>query len=102
MHHSHPGGGGAQEPNVRHVQQLPSLVGDAPTREQASLHVSFDPNYHGPEGVGLQQKAIRITAGDISQPLAEIRLTATVEDEPGTEGVPSSPSQGSHQHQGQH
>ena len=70
--------------------------------EQASLHVSFDPNYHGPEGVGLQQKAIRITAGEISEPLAEIKLTATVEDEPGTESVPSSPSQGSHQQQGQH
>jgi hypothetical protein len=51
--------------------------------EQATLPVSFDPTYHGPEGIGLQQKAIRITAVDIQKPLAEIRLTATVVEESG-------------------
>ena len=50
--------------------------------QAATLLVSFDPNYHGPEGVGVQQKAIRITAGDLSRPLAEFRLTATVVEEP--------------------
>lgn len=50
--------------------------------QEATLLVSFDPNYHGPDGLGLQQKAIRITAGDLGNPLAEIRLTATVVDEP--------------------
>ena len=50
--------------------------------EEATLLVSFDPNYHGPDGIGLQQKAIRITEGDLGNPLAEIRLTATVVDEP--------------------
>jgi hypothetical protein len=50
-------------------------------REEATLLVSFDPNYHGPDGVGEQRKAIRITAGDIRQPLAEMRITATVVDE---------------------
>ena len=49
--------------------------------QKATLLVSFDPNYHGPDGLGLQQKAIRITAGDIRQPLAEMRITATVVDE---------------------
>ena len=39
--------------------------------EEATLRVSFDPSYHGPEGIGLMQKVIRITAGDLSQPLAE-------------------------------
>ena len=53
--------------------------------------MSFDPNYHGPEGIGVQQKAIRVTAGDIQEPLAEMRLTATIIDEPGQEGVPGSP-----------
>jgi hypothetical protein len=51
--------------------------------EEATLFVSFDPNYYGPEGIGLQQKAIRITAGDIHTCLAEMRLTATVVEEPG-------------------
>ena len=49
--------------------------------EEANLLVTFDPNYHGPDGIGLQQKAIRITAGDLQNPLAEIRLTATVVEE---------------------
>jgi hypothetical protein len=64
--------------------------------EEATLLVSFDPNYHGPEGVGVQQKAIRITAGNTREPLAEMRLTATIVDEPGTEGVPGSPKAGTH------
>ena len=64
--------------------------------EEATLLVSYDPNYHGPEGVGLQQKAIRFTAGDIRNPLAEMRLTATVVDEPDGESVPASPKAGSH------
>jgi hypothetical protein len=50
--------------------------------EEATLRVAFDPSYHGPEGVGFMQKAIRITAGDLSQPLAEIRLSVTVVEEP--------------------
>ena len=33
--------------------------------EEATLLVTFDPSYHGPEGIGLMQKAIRITAGDL-------------------------------------
>lgn len=70
--------------------------------EQATLLVTFDPNYHGPEGVGVQQKAIRITASDIHNPLAEMRLTATVVDEPGGENVPGSPKGGSHGRKGQH
>jgi hypothetical protein len=70
--------------------------------EQATLFVSFDPNYHGPEGVGHHQKAIRITAGDIREPLAEIRLTVTIEDAPGAESVPSSPDKGAHGQKGQH
>ena len=48
--------------------------------EEATLLVSFDPNYHGPDGIGLQRKAIRITAGDIHRPLAEMHITATVVD----------------------
>lgn len=55
--------------------------------EEATLLVSFDPNYHGPEGIGLQQKAIRISAGNIRQPLAEMRITATVVDEPAAESA---------------
>ena len=70
--------------------------------EEGSLLVSFNPNYHGPEGVGLQQKAIRITASDIHHPLAEIRLTATVIDEPGRESVPGSSNAGGHGRKGQH
>ena len=64
--------------------------------------VSFDPNYHGPEGVGLQEKAIRITASDIHNPLAEIRIKATVVDEPGRESVPASPNEGAHGRKGHH
>ena len=64
--------------------------------EEATLLVSFDPHYHGPEGIGVQQKAIRLTAGNIQEPLAEIKLTATIIDEPGQEGVPGSPAAGAH------
>lgn len=49
--------------------------------EEVTLRVTFDPSYHGPEGVGVMQKIIRITAGDLSQPLAEIHLTVTVVEE---------------------
>ncbi len=55
--------------------------------EEATLLVGFDPNYHGPEGIGLQQKAIRITSGDLRTPLAVITLTATVVDDPAGEKV---------------
>jgi hypothetical protein len=53
--------------------------------EEATLLVTFDPDYHGRDGIGLQQKAIRITASDLRNPLAEIRLTATVVEEPAGE-----------------
>jgi hypothetical protein len=69
---------------------------------QATLLVSFDPNYHGPEGIGLQQKAIRITAGDIKKPMAEIRLTATVIEDSGEEGTPGVPKAGIHGQKRQH
>jgi hypothetical protein len=49
--------------------------------EEATLRVTFDPSYHGPEGVGLMHKVIRITTGDLSRPLAEIHLTMTVVEE---------------------
>jgi hypothetical protein len=49
--------------------------------EEVTLRVTFDPSYHGPKGVGVMQKVIRITAGDLSQPLAEIHLTVTVVEE---------------------
>ena len=68
--------------------------------EEGTLLVSFDPNYHGPEGIGVQQKAIRITAGNIREPLAEIKLTATIVDEPGKESVPGSPAAGAHGRKG--
>jgi hypothetical protein len=70
--------------------------------EEGTLLVSFDPNYHGPEGVGLQEKVIRITAGDIHHPLAEIGLKATVVDEPGRKSVPGSPNAGAHGGKGHH
>jgi hypothetical protein len=70
--------------------------------EEATLLVSFDPNYHGPEGLGVQQKAIRITAGNIREPLAEMRLRATIVDEPGTKGVPGSPKAAPHGQKGRH
>ncbi len=70
--------------------------------EEGVLRISFDPNYHGPEGVGLQEKAIRITAGDIRDPLAEISLKATVVDEPAGENVPSPPKADSHGRKGRH
>jgi hypothetical protein len=50
--------------------------------EEATLLVSFDPNYHGPGGVGLQQKLIRITSGGLQNPLAQLMLSATVVDDP--------------------
>jgi hypothetical protein len=70
--------------------------------EEATLLVSFDPNYHGPEGVGVQEKAIRITATDIHHPLAEVRIKATIIDEPGRESTPGSPGGASHGGKGQH
>ena len=50
--------------------------------DEATLLVSFDPNYHGPGGVGLQQKLIRITSGGLQNPLAQLMLSATVIDDP--------------------
>ena len=46
--------------------------------EEASLRVTFNPSYHGPERNGLMEKVIRITAGEISHPLVEVHLTVTV------------------------
>jgi hypothetical protein len=70
--------------------------------EDGTRLIFFDANDHGPEGIGLQQKAIRITAGDIHNPLAEMRLPATVVDEPGGKSVPGSPKAGSHGRKGRH
>ena len=50
--------------------------------EEATLRVTFDPSYHGPQRLGFMQKAIRITAGELSQPLAEIQVSVTVVEEP--------------------
>jgi hypothetical protein len=50
--------------------------------EEATLRVTFDPSYHGPERIGFMQKAIRITAGELGQPLAEIHVSVTVVEEP--------------------
>jgi hypothetical protein len=50
--------------------------------EEATLRVTFDPSYHGPQRMGFMQKAIRITAGELSQPLAEIHVSVTVVEEP--------------------
>jgi hypothetical protein len=35
-------------------------------RQAVTLRVTFDPNYHGPEGLGLSPKAVPTTAGDLS------------------------------------
>jgi hypothetical protein len=50
--------------------------------EEATLRVTVDPSYHGPQRLGLMQKAIRMTAGEITQPLAEIHVNVTVVEEP--------------------
>jgi hypothetical protein len=70
--------------------------------EEAILMVSFDPNYYGPEGIGVQRKAIRIATGDIRKPSAEMRITATVVDEPERVSVPGSPNAGTHGRKGHH
>jgi hypothetical protein len=50
--------------------------------DEATLRVTVDPNYHGPDRIGFMEKVIRVTAGELSQPLAEIHLTVTVVEEP--------------------
>jgi hypothetical protein len=70
--------------------------------EEATSLVSFDPNHHGPEGIGVQRKVIRIPAGEIRKPLAEIRLTATVIDETEGKRVPVSPKAESQRRKGRH
>jgi hypothetical protein len=50
--------------------------------EEAILRVAVDPSYHGPQRLGFMQKAVRITAGELSQPLAEIHVSVTVVEEP--------------------
>jgi hypothetical protein len=59
--------------------------------QAAPLRVTFDANDHGPEGLRLQPKAGRITTGDLRQPLAETRFTATGVEMP--EAWPSRPTQ---------
>jgi hypothetical protein len=54
--------------------------------EEVTWLVSCDPHYHGPENIGSREKAIRITAGRVQELLVEMRLTATIIDEPGQEG----------------
>ena len=70
--------------------------------EEGVLRIAFDPNYHGPEGIGLQEKAIRLTAGDIRNPLAEVRVKATVVEDLGTENAPGAPKAHSHGRKGRH
>jgi hypothetical protein len=78
------------------------LVARLKPNEEATWLVSFDPSYHGPEGIGVQQKAIRITIGDIQKPLAEIRLTATVADETEGKRVPGAHKAGSQRRKERH
>jgi hypothetical protein len=60
------------------IPSHPNWSGTLMPGEEATLLISFDPVYHGLEGFGVQQKAIRINAGDIWNPMAKLRISATV------------------------
>jgi hypothetical protein len=70
-----------QSPAFGMFNNYPTWTETLTPGEEATLRVTFDPSYHGPEGVGLMHKVIRITAGGLSQPLAEIHLSVTVVEE---------------------
>ncbi len=70
-----------QSPAFGMFNNYPTWTETLTPGEEATLRVTFDPSYHGPESVGLMHKVIRITTGDLSRPLAEIHLTVTVVEE---------------------
>lgn len=48
--------------------------------ERAKLTVTFDPNYHGPRGLGRQKRQVGIYSNDSKRPLTIVTLLATVVD----------------------
>ena len=47
-------------------------------KEKAILHVIFDPDYHGPNGIGPITRIVTIKTNDIKNPELEFTLTAIV------------------------
>ncbi len=71
-----------QSPAFGMLNNYPTWTETLSPGEEATLRVTFDPSYHGPDRIGFMEKVIRITTGELSQPLAEIHLTVTVVEEP--------------------
>lgn len=47
-------------------------------REEATLIVTFDPNFHGPDAVGDFMREVTISSNDPLQPAAKVRMRMTV------------------------
>lgn len=46
--------------------------------EEATLIVTFDPNAHGPDAVGLFRRVITLTSNDPLQPAVEVEIAGEV------------------------
>lgn len=60
------------------MNDVSSWVGEVQTGKEAQLMVIFDPNYHGPTGVGPIERLVSVETNDPKEPKLEFSLTGTV------------------------
>lgn len=60
------------------MNSVSSWVGDVPPGGEAGLQVIFDPNYHGPSGVGSVNRLVSVETNDPQNKTIEFSLTANV------------------------
>lgn len=55
-----------------------SWVGEVAAGREAQLTVVFDPDFHGPQGVGPMERLVSVETNDISNPALEFSLKGVV------------------------
>jgi hypothetical protein len=60
------------------MNDVSSWIGDVQPGKEAQLTVIFDPNFHGPSGVGPVERLVSIETNDAREPKLEFSLTGTV------------------------
>lgn len=60
------------------MNDVSSWVGEVLPGKEAQLKVIFDPNFHGPTGVGPIERLVSVETNDAGKPVIEFGLTGTV------------------------
>lgn len=67
-----------QESPLFGMNNVSSWIGEVQAGKEAQLIVIFDPNYHGPSGVGPIERLVSVETNDPKEPKLEFSVTGTV------------------------